>query len=221
MPPVPTIETCRIRFSAAVAWKRSLSRRSSTSRPTNGASSASARPPPPRSADDAQRAPRRDRRGLALERAARPAASNAIAPDAARNVDSPTRTVPGRRGGLEPGRRVHEVAGDHALVGGAEGHGRLAGQDAAARLDAGAERADGVDELERRADGALGVVLEGRRRAPDGHHRVADELLDRAAVARDDLRREVEVAAQRLADILAVALLGERREADEVREQDA
>ena len=40
----------RRRFSRPVAWKRSLSRRSSSSRPTNGASSASARLRPPRSA---------------------------------------------------------------------------------------------------------------------------------------------------------------------------
>ena len=71
------------------------------------------------------------------------------------------------------------------------------------------------------ADGALGVVLVGGRRAPDGHHGIADELLDRAAVALDDVAREVEVARQRVADVFRVALLGERREADEVREQDA
>ena len=79
---------------------------------------------------------------------------------------------------------------------------------------------DGVDELEGGPDGTLGVVLAGGRRAPDGHDRVADELLDRPAVAPDDLGREVEVAGQGLADLLAVALLGERREADEVGEQD-
>ena len=70
------------------------------------------------------------------------------------------------------------------------------------------------------ADGALGVVLVGGRRAPDGHHGVADELLDRAAVALDDLARQLEVACQQLADVLRVAVLGERREADEVGEQD-
>ena len=78
-----------------------------------------------------------------------------------------------------------------------------------------------LDELERRADGPLGIVLVDDRRAPDGHDRIADELLDRAAVALDDLARQVEVARQRVADILRVALLGKRREADEVREQDA
>ena len=49
---------------------------------------------------------------------------------------------------------------------------------------AGPSRAHGVDELERRADRPLGVVLVRGRRAPDGHDRVADELLDGAAVAR-------------------------------------
>ena len=96
---------------------------------------------------------------------------------------------------------------------GAEGDGRLAGQHAGPRLDAGPERLDGVDQVEGGADGPLGVVLAGDRRAPDGHHRVADELLDGAAVALDDVARHVEVARQRLADLLRVALLGERREA--------
>ena len=48
----------------------------------------------------------------------------------------------------------------------------------------GPEAADRVDELERGPDGPLGVVLARGRRAPDGHDRVADELLDGAAVAR-------------------------------------
>ena len=46
-----------------------------------------------------------------------------------------------------------------------------------------AEGAHGVDELERDPDGPLGVVLLGDGGAPHRHDRVADELLDRAAVA--------------------------------------
>ena len=65
--------------------------------------------------------------------------------------------------------------------------------------------ATAVDQLEPGADRALGVVLVGRRHAPDGHHRVADELLDGAAVAGDDAAL-VEVARQQLADVLLVAL---------------
>ena len=78
---------------------------------------------------------------------------------------------------------------------GAEGHRHLAGHDAGAgaqrrRADLVAERRDGVDQLQRRPDGALGVVLVRDRRAPHRHHRVADELLDRPAVAADRRRRQ-------------------------------
>ena len=48
---------------------------------------------------------------------------------------------------------------------------------------------DRVEDAESRADGALGVVLVRDRRAEDRHHRVADELLDRAAEALDLPRR--------------------------------
>ena len=43
----------------------------------------------------------------------------------------------------------------------------------------GPERPDRVDQLERRPHRPLGVVLARDRRAPHGHDRVADELLDR------------------------------------------
>ncbi len=126
-----------------------------------------------------------------------------------------------RRGDrLETGGGVHEVAGDHALVGGPDRHRGLAGQDPGSGLDRRAEGPDRVDEVEGGPDRSLGVVLPGDRGAPDGHHRVADELLDRPAVAADDLGREVEVAGQGVPDILGVALLGERGEADQVGEQD-
>ena len=126
-----------------------------------------------------------------------------------------------RRGhALEARRGVDDVARDEALVGGADGHGGLAGQDAGPRLDAGAERADAVDQVERGADRAFRVVVVRDRRAPDGHHRVADELLDGAAVAADDVLALLEVARQELADGLGVAALGERREPDQVGEQD-
>jgi hypothetical protein len=59
-----------------------------------------------------------------------------------------------------------------------------------------------------------------RRGAPDGHHRVADELLDGAAVAGYHLGGELEVARQRLPDVFGVAFLGEGGESDEVGEED-
>ena len=101
---------------------------------------------------------------------------------------------PGRRDGLQPGGGVDEVAGDHPLADRAEGHRCLAGEDAGPCLEPCRELPDRIDQLEPGANAALGVVLVGDRRAPDGHDRVADELLDRAAVAVDDVARQVEVA---------------------------
>ena len=50
MPPTPSTATSRARRSSAVAWNSSLTRRSSRSRPVNGASSPAARRVPPRPA---------------------------------------------------------------------------------------------------------------------------------------------------------------------------
>ena len=55
-----------------------------------------------------------------------------------------------------------------------------------------------ADQVERGADGALGVVFGCNRGAPHGHHRVADELLDRAAVQLDQAAAGVEVAGEEL-----------------------
>ena len=83
----------------------------------------------------------------------------------------------------------------------------------------GVDPADLVDDLERCANRPLGVVFVGDRRPPDGHHRVADELLDDAAMTVDDLSGDREIATQEVADILGVQLFGHRREADEVDEE--
>ena len=58
---------------------------------------------------------------------------------------------------------------------------RLAGRDPDAQLEPFLERE--VADRERSADGALGIVLVRGRRAEERHHRIADELLDGAAVA--------------------------------------
>ena len=218
IPPIPVTDTRRVRPSREVAWYRSFSRRSSASRPTNGASRTSDAAATATLGDHPQRSPHRDRCGLALEhvlarllerdRGAGGAEGRLADEDGARRGDR-----------LDPRGRVDHVARDHALVGGAQRDRRLAGEDARPRLDARAQDPDRVHELERGPDRALGVVLVRGRRAPHGHDRVADELLDHAAVAVDDLAREVEVAGQRLAHELRVAFLGERREADEVGEQ--
>ena len=121
---------------------------------------------------------------------------------------------------LDPRGRVDEVARDHALALGADRHGRLARQDSRARPQAGVEVGDRGDQVERRANGTLGVVLVGDRRAPDGHDGVADELLDGAAVELDQTTAGVEIAREELARVLGVAVFGSRCETDQIREQD-
>ena len=81
------------------------------------------------------------------------------------------------------------------------------------------ELGDGRDQVQRGAHGPLGVALDRDRRAPDRHDRVADELLDHAAVAADHRAGRVEVPRQQLAHLLGIARLRQRREADQVGEQ--
>src|SRR3954451_19964384 len=57
------------------------------------------------------------------------------------------------------------------------------------------------------------------RCAEDGHHRIADELLDDAAVVLDALLRLVMVCLEHLAYVLRVGLVGARRRVDEIDEQ--
>ena len=74
--------------------------------------------------------------------------------------------------------------GRHALTGlglGVEADERLAGRDPDAQLEPFLDRE--LADRERGTDGALGIVLVRGRRAEERHHRVADELLDGAAVA--------------------------------------
>ena len=153
-----------------------------------------------------------------------PAATNSTAGSAAIRVASPTSTRARRRHRLEPGRGVHEVARDHALALGPDGDRGLARQDADpdVEFDAGlpAERRDHVDEFEGGTDRSLGVVLVGDRGTPQRHDGIADELLDGTAVAIDDHPGALEISILQLAHGLGIAARGERREADQVGEED-
>jgi len=60
----------------------------------------------------------------------------------------------------------------------------------------------------------------GHRRAPHGHHRVANELLERPAVGFDGPASRGEVLLEHVAHVLVVASLAEAGEADQVAEQD-
>ena len=125
---------------------------------------------------------------------------------------------------MDPGRSVDPVADDEAFLG-RPGRSSLPGHDSdpGGELEVrvlGAEGGDCGHELEPCADGSLGIVLLCRRHAPDRHHGVADELLDDTAVAGDDAAGEVEIAREKFPHLLRITGLGERREADEVAEQD-
>ena len=169
--------------------------------------------------DHAQGAPGLDRRLLALE----DLLAGRLEDDrpAGRALGGLADEDGARLGGrLEAAGGVDQVARDHALVRGADRDGGFAGQDAGPGLDRGAEGLDRVDELHRGPDGSFGVVFVGGWRAPDGHHGVADELLDRAAVAIHDVAGQVEVAGQELAGLLGIAAFGQGGEAHEIGEQD-
>ena len=186
MPAWPVTETRRTRRSRAGGVEQVLEQAQLVVAADERRLEPSARPRPPRSATT-RSARQPGRRCLALEHCS-PAGSKAIALGGRAGVASPTRTVPGRRARLEARRGVDEVARDHALVRGAERDRRLAGQDAGPRLEPGAEAptASTRSSAARTARSASSSWAVGR--APDGHHGVADELLDGAAVAVDDAR---------------------------------
>ena len=78
---------------------------------------------------------------------------------------------------------------------------------------------DRLQDAEAGPDGPFGVVLVCHGRAEDGHDRVADELLDRAAVALDLLPQASVVGADAGADVLGVSRFRGGGEADEVAEE--
>ena len=123
----------------------------------------------------------------------------------------------GRR--LDPGGGIDQVAGNHAVALRAQGHRRLAGQHARARCQAGCVFRDRRDEVEGGPHGPLGVVLVRDRCSPDRHDRVADELLHRSAVERDEPLAGLEVAGEELTRVLGIAIFGRSREADQVGEE--
>ena len=82
-----------------------------------------------------------------------------------------------------------------------------------------AEHADGLARLDRRADAAKGVVLVRRRHPEQGDDRIADELLDMAAVPLECRRHRAEVAVHHPPHGLGVELLAELRRPGHVREE--
>ena len=79
---------------------------------------------------------------------------------------------------------------------------------------------DPVADGERRSHCALGVVLVRDRGAEHRHHRVADELLHRAAEALELVAQPRVVRPEQRAHLLGIHALRARGEADEVGEED-
>ena len=173
-------------------------------------------------ANDADRSPRRHRRGLALEQlVAGRFEGDRLARRAVRGFADEHGA--GRRHRLQARCGIDEVAGDHPLAHRPQGHGRFAGEDPGADLEGSPgdrEATDRLDQLEPGTDRTLGVILVRGRRSPHGHDGVTDEFLDRPAVTPDDVGSDLEVPGQQLADRLRIAILGQRREADQIREED-
>ena len=82
------------------------------------------------------------------------------------------------------------------------------------------QRRERVPHLDRCPHRPQCVVLVHDRHAEDGHHGVADELLDGATVMRDDRLHPIEVAREQRAQPLGIERLAERGRAGEVAEQD-
>ena len=126
-----------------------------------------------------------------------------------------------RRRALQAGGGVDDIARGHPLAGarlGVEPYEHLARRNSDAELEVVLERE--LPDRERGADGALGIVLVRDGSTEQRHHRVADELLDRAAVALELGAQASVIRAEERLDVLRVHRLGARREADEVAEED-
>ena len=131
------------------------------------------------------------------------------------------------RGRLNARRRVHDVAGDDplTLLGS-----RVQRNDCGSGVDTDphlelelglslVQLGDRLDDPKPCADCPLGIVLVRDRRAENSHDGIADELLDRAAVALELVPHARVIRANASADILGVGILRGCREADQVAEE--
>ena len=133
------------------------------------------------------------------------------------------------RGGLlQACGGVNRVAGDQCLTVGRVAGYHLPGVDSGSEADGYAtfcveldiQKPQALADLGGRPHRAKRVILVQLRNAEDRHYRIADELLDRPAVALDDRAHLGEVAAHQRAHRLWVELLTQTRGARHIGEQD-
>jgi hypothetical protein len=133
-----------------------------------------------------------------------------------------------RRRALDASGGVDDVAGDDplSLLGaGAERHHRLARVDPDSYLRAEirirlVQLRDRFQDSQSRPHRSFGVVLVRHRRATYRHHRVTDELFDRAAVTLDLFSQACVVGTDASAHVLRILLLGGGGESHQVTEED-
>ena len=118
------------------------------------------------------------------------------------------------RGLLQPGGDIDRIAGREPLGGAGDD---LAGGDADPAVDP--ELGEGVSHLDRCPAGAKRVVLVQHGHAEHRHHRVADELLDRAAVRLDDSLHPLEVPREQRPQRLRIRRLAQCGRAGHVAEE--
>ena len=126
-----------------------------------------------------------------------------------------------RSGALQSGGGVDDIARGHPLAGArlrVEPYEYLARRNSDAELEVVLQRE--LPDRERGSDGAFGVVLVRDRSTEQRHDRVADELLDRTAVALELGTQASVIRAEERLHVLRVHSLRARREADEVAEED-
>jgi hypothetical protein len=129
-----------------------------------------------------------------------------------------------RRRRLKPRRGVHNVTRrERVALAGVERHDRVAcvHRCACGELEpvVAVEVSDPLEDGETGPHGALRIVSVCGRRAEDGHHRIADVLLDNPAVLLDPPLCVSVVELLLLPDVLWVCAVGAGGEADEVDEE--
>ena len=130
----------------------------------------------------------------------------------------PTGAVDRRSDRDEPHAASLVERADHHLAG-VDAHAHVQG-DPVAALHVGVEHLEVAHHRQGRAHRTVGVVLVGAAQAVHRHHRVADELLDDAALVLDRPLPAGEVGADDLAGVLGVELPREHGEVDEIGEDD-
>ena len=124
-------------------------------------------------------------------------------------------------GGLQTSSSVDDIARRNGLTllgSRSQPDERLSGRDPDPELDSFLSRVPA--DRKGGSHGTFGIILVRHRRSEQRHDRVADELLDRAAVALELGAQPFVVGPQDLLDVFRVELLRPRREADEVGEKD-